>query len=113
MAETAKELISKVKAASESKLTPRVLPGTRPKSRSGGLPGVTPNKVVAIGISTGGPQALEYLLPQLPADFPGSILVVQHMPDGFTDMFARRLDELCGLRVKEAQSGDLLQVDAC
>ena len=110
MAETAKELISKVKAASESKLTPRVLPGTRPKiEKREAVPGVTPNKVVAIGISTGGPQALEYLLPQLPADFPASILVVQHMPDGFTNMFARRLDELCGLRVKEAQSGDLLQ----
>src|SRR5580693_663744 len=110
MAETAKELISKVKAASESKLTPRVLPGTRPKiEKREAVPGVSPNKVVAIGISTGGPQALEYLLPQLPADFPGTILVVQHMPEGFTNMFARRLDELCGLRVKEAQSGDLLQ----
>ena len=110
MAETAKELISKVKAASESKLKPRVLPGTRPKiEKREAVPGVSPNKVVAIGISTGGPQALEYLLPQLPADFPGTILVVQHMPEGFTNMFARRLDELCGLRVKEAQSGDLLQ----
>jgi two-component system chemotaxis response regulator CheB len=67
------------------------------------------NKVVAIGVSTGGPQALEYVLSQLPADFPGAITVVQHMPDGFTDMFARRLDEICPLRVKEAQSGDLLQ----
>ena len=110
MAETAKELISKVKAASESKLKPWVLPGTRPKiEKREAVPGVSPNKVVAIGISTGGPQALEYLLPQFPADFPGTILVVQHMPDGFTNMFARRLDELCGLRVKEAQSGDLLQ----
>ena len=42
-------------------------------------------------------------------DFPGAIIVVQHMPDGFTDMFARRLDEVCPLRVKEAQSGDVLQ----
>jgi two-component system, chemotaxis family, protein-glutamate methylesterase/glutaminase len=68
-----------------------------------------PNKIVAIGVSTGGPQALEYVLSHLPADFPGTIAVVQHMPDGFTDMFARRLDEICPLRVKEAQSGDLLQ----
>src|SRR5260370_26902574 len=50
------------------------------------------------------------LLAQLPPDFPGTILVVQHMPEGFTEMFARRLDEVCGLRVKEAQSGDVLQV---
>ena len=52
---------------------------------------------------------MEFLLSQLPADFPGAMVVVQHMPDGFTDMFARRLDETCALRVKEAQSGDLLQ----
>jgi two-component system chemotaxis response regulator CheB len=110
MAETAKELIGKVKAAAESKVTPRVLPGTKPRSeKRPTAPGVAPTKIVAIGISTGGPQALEYLLPQLPAEFPASIVVVQHMPDGFTDMFARRLDELCGMRVKEAQSGDLLQ----
>jgi two-component system chemotaxis response regulator CheB len=64
---------------------------------------------VAIGISTGGPQALEFLLAQLPPDFPGAIVVVQHMPEGFTEMFARRLNELCSLRVKEAQSGDVLQ----
>jgi two-component system chemotaxis response regulator CheB len=109
MAETAKELISKVKAASESKLTPRVLPGMRPRTeKRETAPGAAPTKVIAIGISTGGPQALEYVLPQLPPEFPGSILVVQHMPDGFTNMFARRLDELCSLKVKEAQSGDLL-----
>ena len=68
-----------------------------------------PTRVVAIGVSTGGPQAMEYLLSQLPGDFPGTIVVVQHMPEGFTEMFARRLDEVCPLRVKEAQSGDLLQ----
>ena len=45
---------------------------------------------------------------QLPADFPGTIVVVQHMPEGFTEMFARRLDEICAIRVKEAQSGDVL-----
>jgi two-component system chemotaxis response regulator CheB len=64
---------------------------------------------VAIGISTGGPQAMEYMLSQLPADFPGTILVVQHMPEGFTEMFAKRLNETSALRVKQAQSGDLLQ----
>jgi two-component system, chemotaxis family, protein-glutamate methylesterase/glutaminase len=48
------------------------------------------------------------VLSQLPADFPGTILVVQHMPAGFTEMFARRLDECCAIQVKEAVSGDLL-----
>ncbi len=67
-----------------------------------------PSRIVAIGVSTGGPQALQYLFSQIPADFPGCIVVVQHMPEGFTQMFAQRLDESCGLEVKEAQSGDLL-----
>jgi two-component system chemotaxis response regulator CheB len=48
------------------------------------------------------------VLPQLPKDFPGTLLIVQHMPEGFTEMFARRLDEVCAIAVKEAQSGDLL-----
>src|SRR6204780_4603595 len=67
-----------------------------------------PTRIVAIGISTGGPNALQYLFSQLPPEFPGCILVVQHMPEGFTEMFARRLDECSAIEVKEAQSGDLL-----
>jgi len=109
MAETARELIAKVKAAAECKLRPRMLPGAPLKPEKLPAPSGSPNKVVAIGVSTGGPQALELVLSQLPGDFPGAITVVQHMPDGFTDMFARRLDEICPLRVKEAQSGDVLQ----
>jgi two-component system chemotaxis response regulator CheB len=109
MAETARELTSKVRAAAESKLKPRILPGMRAKIEKAAFSASVPNKLVAIGISTGGPQALEYLLPQLPADFPASILVVQHMPENFTGMFAKRLDELSHLRVKEAQSGDALE----
>jgi two-component system chemotaxis response regulator CheB len=112
MADAARELIAKIKAAADCKV---VRPGTllgmpaRPEKIAAGKFVPVPSKTVAIGISTGGPQALEFLLAQLPPDFPGTILVVQHMPSGFTEMFARRLDELCALRVKEAQSGDLLQ----
>jgi two-component system, chemotaxis family, protein-glutamate methylesterase/glutaminase len=112
MTETARRLISKIKAAAECKV---VRPGTlmgaqvRPEKIAAGKYALQPTRTVAIGISTGGPQALEFLLAQLPADFPGTVLVVQHMPSGFTEMFARRLDELCALRVKEAQSGDVLQ----
>src|ERR1700729_4618917 len=109
MAETARELIAKVKAAAESKLKPRLLSGIPPKPEKLPISGAPPNKVIAIGVSTGGPQAMEFVLAQLPGDFPGAISVVQHMPEGFTDMFARRLDEICPLRVKEAQSGDVLQ----
>jgi two-component system chemotaxis response regulator CheB len=112
MPEVARELISKIKTAAQSRgisirgAADFSAPAPQPK----GNPGTknAPTKVVAIALSTGGPQALQYLLAQLPTDFPGSIVVVQHMPEGFTDMFARRLDESCGLHVKEAQSGDLL-----
>ncbi len=65
-------------------------------------------RVVAIGISTGGPNALQYLLPQLPAELSAAIVIVQHMPEGFTEMFARRLDDSSQLVVQEAKSGDLL-----
>jgi two-component system, chemotaxis family, protein-glutamate methylesterase/glutaminase len=112
MEETATELIAKIKAAADCKV---IWPGrllgmrARPEKISTGRSAPRPTKLVAIGISTGGPQALEFLLAQLPPDFPGSIVIVQHMPEGFTDMFARRLDEICSLRVKEAQSGDILQ----
>jgi len=67
-----------------------------------------PTRVIAIGISTGGPNALQYLFSHLPADFPASLVVVQHMPEGFTEMFARRLDQCSSIQVKEAKSGDLL-----
>jgi two-component system chemotaxis response regulator CheB len=67
-----------------------------------------PSRIVAIGVSTGGPQALQYLFSQLPADFPGCLLIVQHMPEGFTEMFSQRLNESSAIEVKEAQSGDLL-----
>ena len=65
----------------------------------------TTDKVVAIGASTGGTEALLAILRALPADAPG-IVIVQHMPERFTTQFAARLDSLCAIRVKEAASGD-------
>jgi two-component system chemotaxis response regulator CheB len=62
--------------------------------------------VVAIGVSTGGPAALDILLPALPAGFPLPVLVVQHMPELFTRLFAERLNGRCNLRVREASEGD-------
>lgn len=112
MAETAAELIAKIKAAALGKIVrPGILQAAPLRGEKSSLPksGPPPSRVVAIGISTGGPQALEFLLSQLPGDFPAAIVVVQHMPEGFTEMFARRLDEVSSLRVKEAQSGDHLQ----
>jgi two-component system, chemotaxis family, protein-glutamate methylesterase/glutaminase len=110
MPEIARELIAKIKAAAQSRgvqLTPATS-NLRPSDKVRLDSKKQATRIVAIGISTGGPQALQYVLSQLPGDFPGSIVVVQHMPEGFTEMFARRLDESCSIRVKEAQSGDLL-----
>ncbi len=65
----------------------------------------TTNKIIAIGASTGGTEALKTVLTQMPPNAPG-IVVVQHMPAKFTTSFAERLDSLCALQVKEAQDGD-------
>lgn len=65
-------------------------------------------KILAIGISTGGPDALTRLLPQLPADLLVPVVIVQHMPPGFTHKLARRLNDLSAVNVKEAQAGDVL-----
>lgn len=63
------------------------------------------DKIVAIGASTGGPQALTHVLTSLPDNVP-PILIVQHMPEGFTKPFAERLDSMCKFKVKEAEDGD-------
>ena len=67
------------------------------------------NTMVAIGCSTGGPKALLDILPLFPKDFPGPILVVQHMPKFFVGPFAQRLDQLCQIEVREAAEGDVLK----
>ncbi len=69
-------------------------------------PGLS-DKLIAIGTSTGGTEALREVLTALPVDVP-PIVMVQHMPEGFTKAFAERLDRLCKIRVKEAEDGDPL-----
>jgi two-component system, chemotaxis family, protein-glutamate methylesterase/glutaminase len=105
------QLIEKIKVAKRAsgrKVRPSVPVETQPVARKAVRAALPPNRIVAIGISTGGPNALQYVLSQIPADFPASTLIVQHMPEGFTEMFAKRLDECCALDVHEARSGDLL-----
>ena len=68
----------------------------------------TTDPIICIGASTGGTEALREVLEALPADSPG-ILIVQHMPEKFTNAFARRLDGLCAVEVKEAEDGDLVR----
>lgn len=109
MPEIADELIRKIRAAAQREVVqPLFVPQEAPSELLRKQRLAAPTRVVAIGVSTGGPNALQYLFSHLPVDFSGTILVVQHMPDGFTELFAKRLDETCPIRVKEAQSGDLL-----
>lgn len=80
-------------------------PGDVRRRVPGGPQGTLPG-ILTIGCSTGGPQALQEMLPRLPASFPASIVVVQHMPKFFTKPFAERLNQLCPLEVREAEEGD-------
>jgi two-component system chemotaxis response regulator CheB len=77
-----------------------------PKAASSAAIGVeresAPIEVVVIGLSTGGPSALEQMLPRLPLNFPVPVLIVQHMPKLFTGALAERLDKCCALRVRQA-----------
>lgn len=72
-------------------------------SKSGGI------DLVAIGTSTGGPLALQNVLVDLPADFSKPIIMIQHMPATFTPAFAKRLDQMCKISVKEAENGDKIR----
>ena len=78
----------------------------RPAVRPGGS---QLRDLVAIGVSTGGPPAVQKVLSILPKDFPAGILIAQHMPAAFTGPFAKRLDSVCQITVKEAEDGERLQ----
>jgi len=109
--ETAKDLVNAVREAAASKTSristqhtePKtVLPPRRPSSQSMLK---TTEKVIAIGTSTGGTIALEAILKNLNTNCPG-IVIVQHMPEKFTAAFAKRLNDVCKIEVKEAEQGD-------
>ena len=101
------ELISdKIRAAAKARIKPRTLDAAKP---AGALPQIrnpltSSEKLIIIGASTGGTEAIREFLMQMPSDCPG-ILIAQHMPEGFTTSFARRLDSLCKISVREA-AGD-------
>lgn len=80
-------------------VTPPLPPSERP-------PRIEPPRLIAIGISTGGPNALRKIIPFIPGDMPVPIVIVQHMPEGFTAEFAKSLNEISNLTVKEAADGD-------
>ncbi|WP_099362999.1 protein-glutamate methylesterase/protein-glutamine glutaminase [Fredinandcohnia onubensis] len=66
-------------------------------------------KIVCMGTSTGGPRALQQVLPEFPKNYPAPIVIVQHMPAGFTKSLANRLNGLCNITVKEAEDGEMLK----
>ena len=103
------ELLRKIKSLCAVRM-PQPRPGPAKVSvptRTGAIPARI--DVVAIGTSTGGPNALTTLIPQFPADFPVPIVIVQHMPPLFTRLFAERLNTLARLAVREGEEGRKLQ----
>ena len=70
---------------------------------------ITGNRIVAVASSTGGPRALQAVIPKLPKNLKTPVVLVQHMPEGFTASLAERLDSLSEIKVKEAAEGDILQ----
>ena len=98
-----------VRAASFARVTRRIesasVVAMAPRNAMAGL--IATNRIIALGASTGGTQALEHLLRQFPADAPGTV-IVQHMPEHFTMSFAKRLDSVCAMRVQEACDGDFV-----
>lgn len=97
-----------VKAIHTPAPTPRPLTSA-PLTTSSIRNGRPVRDVVVIGVSTGGPPAVQKILAALPEDFPASILIAQHMPAAFTLPFAKRLDNISKLTVKEAENGDKLR----
>jgi two-component system chemotaxis response regulator CheB len=116
MARLREELIPKIKqffhlpapSRGEIRAEPAQVAAAPPVWRGAALPACTKArpKVVVIGVSTGGPTALGAILPELPAEFPLPVLVVQHMPPLFTRFLAERLHTICRLPVEEARHGE-------
>ncbi|MET1123831.1 MAG: chemotaxis response regulator protein-glutamate methylesterase [Archaeoglobaceae archaeon] len=102
------EIVSKVRIAATSNLNALRLQNLR-KLKLGVVRGRWGSRggfCVLIGSSTGGPSALEMIIPRLPADIPAPVFVVQHMPPGFTKQLAERLDSISEVRVKEAENNE-------
>ncbi len=107
IASLAEQLLPRIAALARARRTGKLMEGLRGihGNRKDEKPGNVPIEVVVIGLSTGGPSALEQMLPKLPVDFPVPILIVQHMPKLFTSALAERLNQCCVLNVKEAYEG--------
>lgn len=105
------QLIPKIKVLCgvRESLAPRTIAPSHSIAASVRKSTAVPFEIVAIGTSTGGPNALSEVLPQLPADFPVPVVVVQHMPPTFTKFLAERLNASCALQVAEASANQVLE----
>jgi two-component system chemotaxis response regulator CheB len=99
----AEEIAEKIRAAAHAQVR-RAAPARQPTVLAGRLFGTT-EKIVCIGASTGGTEAIKEIVSRMPGDAP-ALLITQHMPEGFTRSFAERLDRLSAMTVKEAQHGE-------
>jgi two-component system chemotaxis response regulator CheB len=107
-------LVEKIRAAAQVRMNIALSPrDDQPRSAGGKVTEPnkaltqTTHKIIAIGASTGGTEALKVVLTQMPINSPGMV-IVQHMPPRFTTAFANRLNDLCGIEVREAKNGDSL-----
>jgi two-component system chemotaxis response regulator CheB len=102
-----KTLVHAIRAAASARIDRNVAQRRSPHDthQAGRLLKKTTNKVLAIGASTGGTKAIESVLTNLPATAPGTV-IVQHMPENFTTSFAKRLNEICQMQIREARDGD-------
>ncbi len=112
LANVGEKLAEAVVRASHARVSRRVAPiltlPVPPRPLLPGGPVAVAHHVVVVGSSTGGPPALTAVVPRLPANLPAGIIVVQHMPPGFTSALSKRLDSLSSLEVAEAKDGDLI-----
>ena len=109
--DVADELVAKVKAAAVAPISRLVAPAPSSPGSAHAAPRVDGGRVdvIVVGVSTGGPQALKALIPDFAADLPVPVVIVMHMPVGYTDLSAKRLNDLSPLEVREAQQDDELR----
>lgn len=112
--EISSELVEKIKTAAYIPINKIITASTQPLPTPSVNASTNKNKtlskdIVLIGISTGGPQALRFIIPQIPEDFPVPICVAMHMPVGYTDLFAQRMQEIAKIKFVEAKENDKLQ----
>ena len=110
MLEYTETITDKIRAAAKARIKPRQSTPAAAGGTGAALPMLrnpltSSEKLIIIGASTGGTEAIKDFLMQMPSDCPG-ILITQHMPEGFTRSFAKRLDSLCRISVREAEGGE-------